>query len=86
MAIQGHVTPELMDPVMVAEKLLRIKSSLHNRQVLAVDHQDLTAFYRLPCHLAPLGDSFVTVMSIPVYDAEDMYQVIQHLRVLIAAH
>ncbi len=85
MAIQGHVTPELIDPVTAAEELRRIKSSLHNRQVLAVDQEDLTAFYRLPCHLAPRGDSFVTVIPIPIYDAEDMYQVFRHLRVPIAA-
>ncbi len=84
MAVHGHITPELITPFQARRELQTVKENLHPGQAMAVDAEDLTTFYRLPCHLMARGGRYVVAVPIPVYDGRQVFDVYQHLRTPVA--
>ena len=84
LALQGHISIELISPEQAKKELERIKSTLKGHMELAVKPENVDEFYKLPCHLLKRKEGFVLAIPIPVYNIRQTYQLYRHIPAPIA--
>ena len=84
LALQGHISLNLISPEQARAELSRIKASVGTMMELAIDPDDLQSFYGLPCNLLRRPGGFVLVIAVPVYNARQTYDLYRHLPAPVA--